>query len=129
MSYFSDIYKSSEISSNLLIDSSNHLNSTIILQEYEPNYLKYKSNSESRGTIVFSEIFYDKGWNAYVNGKLQPHFRVNYILRGMNIDSGEHVIEFKFEPLTYHNGEKISLASSITLLLLLFLSLIKEYRR
>ena len=129
VSYFSDIYKSSEISSNLLIDSSNHLNSTIILQEYEPNYLKYKSNSESRGTIVFSEIFYDKGWNAYVNGKLQPHFRVNYILRGMNIDSGEHVIEFKFEPLTYHNGEKISLASSITLLLLLFLSLIKEYRR
>ena len=45
---------------------------------------------------VFSEIFYDKGWNAYINGELVDHTRVNYMLRGMEIPQGEGQIVFKF---------------------------------
>ncbi len=101
---------------------------SINLTEYKPNYLKYSSNSINDGIAIFSEIYYDKGWNAYVDGKSAPHFRVNYVLRGMQVPAGQHTIEFKFEPKTYKFGESISLASSILLLLLLAFVSFKELR-
>jgi uncharacterized membrane protein YfhO len=96
--------------------------------EYKPNYLKYNSNSNTDGIAIFSEIYYDKGWNAYIDGELRPHFRANYVLRGMQVPSGDHAIEFKFEPSTYKTGEKVSLASSIILLLLLAFVSFKELK-
>ena len=94
--------------------------SKIELTSYEPNHLVYESSSPSEKMAVFSEIYYDKGWNAYIDGEPVPHFRVNYILRALVVSPGEHTIEFKFHPKTYYTGQKISLASSIILLLLLF---------
>ena len=68
---------------------------------------------------VFSEIFYDAGWRSFVDGEEVPHFRVNYILRGMVLPSGEHSIEFRFEPESYFKGKKIATASSYLLFILL----------
>lgn len=90
----------------------------IRLTNYLPNNLKYESNTSSEQFAVFSEIFYDKGWNAYVDGKLVPHIRVDYVLRGMRIPQGNHKIEFKFEPKVFYTGEKISMAASAILILL-----------
>ncbi len=101
---------------------------TISLLEYKPNYLKYDSKSTSDGIAVFSEIYYEKGWNAYIDDVLYPHFRVNYVLRGMKIPAGNHIIEFKFEPSAYNIGESLSLASSIILLLLLLFVSFKELK-
>ena len=78
---------------------------------------------------MFSEIYYDKGWNAYVDGKPMPHFRANYVLRAMRIPSGKHTVEFKFEPSTYYTGEKISLAGSVLLLLLFAGGVFMELRK
>ena len=101
---------------------------TISLLDYKPNYLKYDSKSISDGIAVFSEIYYEKGWNAYIDGVLYPHFRVNYVLRGMKIPRGNHIVEFKFEPSAYNIGESVSLASSIILLLLLAFVSFKELK-
>ena len=115
---------------NLITDSLYfNQNTSINLEEYQPNYLKYNSFSEKKGLIIFSEIFYDKGWNAYINNELQPHFRANYVLRGIEVPPGNNVIEFKFEPSVYNIGEKISFFSSITLLILLSFFSIKELRK
>lgn len=99
---------------NISFDSA----AAIKLTLYQPNELHYTSVASSEQLAVFSEIFYDKGWNAYVDDKLTPHVRVNYVLRGMRIPAGNHKIEFKFEPAVYATGEKISLASSAILILL-----------
>jgi uncharacterized membrane protein YfhO len=66
---------------------------------------------------VFSEIYYPEGWNAYVDGKLNPHIGVNYVLRGMPLPAGKHKIEFKFEPKTYETANKIALLGSILVLI------------
>jgi len=100
----------------------------IDLTEYKPNYIKYNSTTTKEGIAIFSEIYYDKGWNAYVNGELKPHFRANFVLRGMKIPAGNHVIEFKFEPAVYHVSERIALASSVVLLLLLAFVSVKELK-
>jgi hypothetical protein len=87
----------------------------IELLSYQPNKLVYESSTASQQVAVFSEIFYDKGWNVYVDGTLTPHFRCDYVLRGMVVPAGKHTIEFKFEPQVVAMGEKISMVSSILL--------------
>jgi hypothetical protein len=89
----------------------------IMLDSYEPNDLVYTSHATTEQLAVFSEIYYDKGWNAYVDGKLTPYVRADYVLRAMRVPAGNHKIEFKFEPKVYETGEKISFASSLILLL------------
>ncbi|WP_310559033.1 YfhO family protein [Flavobacterium sp.] len=92
---------------------------TIQLTSYKPNHLKYISNNKYLGFGVFSEIYYEKGWNAYVDGKLTDHFLVDYVLRAMEVPAGKHVIEFKFEPQVVKIGSMITLFSFIGMLLLL----------
>lgn len=60
------------------------LGGTIRLTEYRPNYLKYEYASAAPATAVFSEIFYDKGWTAWVDGVETPYFRADYLLRAWN---------------------------------------------
>jgi len=108
----------------------NNLNSSSIikLDSYKPNHLTYTSNNIDEGIAVFSEIYYKDGWNVYINGIESNHFRANYVLRAMKIPAGNHIIEFKFEPSVFTNGERISLASSISLLLLLLFVSYREIK-
>jgi len=75
--------------------------STISLQSYSPDRMLYTYSSSSDGLAVFSEIYYSPGWNAYVDGKLTPHFRADYILRAMILPAGDHSLEFRFEPRSF----------------------------
>ena len=100
--------------------------SGIILTDYKPNKLIYQSEASKDRLAVFSEIYYDKGWNAYIDGELHPHFRANYVLRAMIIPAGKHKIEFKFEPRVYAIGEVISFIGSLILLLIIVFVVIKQ---
>jgi len=102
---------------------------SIILTEYKPNYLKYSAKAGSEQLAVFSEIYYDKGWNAYIDGKEVPHFRVNYILRSLVLPAGDHTVEFKFHPKSYYTGNKVSLASSLLLILAIAGYAFTEFRK
>lgn len=106
---FSDILKPGEYSSS---------NSTIQLLSYSPKELLYQSQSASGGVAVFSEVYYQPGWQCYIDGEKVEHARVNYILRAVEVPAGEHEIEFVFEPSSASTGEGISYASSIALILL-----------
>jgi hypothetical protein len=105
----------SMLPSKLSVDST----AKISLVSYEPNHLKYDFNSATDKMAVFSEIYYDKGWNAYINGKKVPYLRANYLLRAMPLKAGNYQIEFKFEPSSYKIGNTLALSSSIVLILLI----------
>lgn len=100
---------------------------SIMLKTYEPNFLTYTSSSKAEQLAVFSEIYYQPGWDAFIDGKPAAHFRCNYILRGMRIPAGNHTIEFKFEPASYYTGEKIAMAGSGLILLFLAGLIGKEF--
>ncbi|WP_437372140.1 YfhO family protein [Maribacter litoralis] len=105
-SKFSDIYPLT-----YQVDST----ASISLIDYEPNHLTYMSKNSNEGVAVFSEMYYKNGWNAYIDGKESDYFKVDYVLRALKIPSGEHKIEFKFEPEVVATGSKITLASTILL--------------
>lgn len=90
-------------------------NSIIKLESYHPDHLVYSYSSPTDVIAVFSEIYYDKGWNMYVDKVKKPYFRANYVLRAAQLEAGNHTVEFKFEPVSYYTGEKISLAGSLLL--------------
>jgi hypothetical protein len=96
-------------------DSSAH----ITLTSYKPMELKYHFSSKTNQVAVFSEIYYDKGWNAYINGQKVPYFRADYLLRAMSLTAGDYDIEFRFEPTSVSVGDSLALISSLLILGLL----------
>jgi len=102
---------------------------TIDLVEHTPNYLVYETSTKSAQLALFSEVYYPKGWNAYINNKPVDYIRANYVLRALPIPAGNHKVEFKFEPKVIQTGSTISLASSALLLLIIVGTLFFTYRK
>ena len=90
----------------------------IKLTEYSLNSLTYETSSKFDEFSVFSEIYYKNGWKSYIDGELQPYTNVNYVLRGMEIPKGKHIIKFKFEPSVIKTGSIISLISYALMVLI-----------
>ncbi|MEO2061778.1 MAG: YfhO family protein [Christiangramia sp.] len=92
---------------------------SIQLETYQPDHLTYRFQANSPQFAVFSETYYQPGWNAYIDGNPASHVRVDYLLRGMNIPAGDHTIEFKFEPAVIQTGGTITMISAILIGLIL----------
>ena len=114
---------------------------TIELTYYAPNELRYAFSASAERAAIFSEIYYPKGWKAWIepagvygqvkNGRYQPTadaksidlFRANWMLRGAIIPEGDGQLIMRFEPDSYRIGANISRATSIALIFLLILSI------
>ena len=140
-----DLYEAAVIGDDFawarkVFDEAENLGSSedyIALTYYAPNELRYEFGTENERAAIFSEIYYPKGWKAWiepagaygevVDGRYQPTsegkeidlFRANWILRGAIVPAGEGQIIMRFEPESYRTGENISRISSILLILLL----------
>lgn len=91
--------------------------------------IDYKFSAKTNQFAVFSEIYYDKGWNAYIDGQKTDYVRVDYILRGMSIPAGDHTIEFRFEPHSVWLGDTLSNWFSVLGYLLLIIAGVAEWRK
>jgi len=107
-----------------IINTSFQLNETneIKLISRKANQLIYSSKTDSNQFAVFSEAFYNTGWQAYVDNKPVSHFKVNYLLRGMEMPKGTHEIKFEFKPAVINTGFYLSLLSY-----LIFISLFIKF--
>jgi len=92
------------------------------------NELVYEYNSSFENFIVFSEAYYSKGWQAYIDDKKVDHSRINYLLRGMEVPKGEHTIKFVFKPNVINTGSFIMGSSNFILLILIVLYFKRELR-
>jgi hypothetical protein len=123
--------------SMVMPDLNGHLSDTINLTHYAPNELRYSFSTSTPRAAIFSEVYYPKGWKAWIepkgtygevrNGHYKPTaeaqpvdiFRANWILRGAILPEGDGELIMRFEPDSYQVGENISRASSIALILFL----------
>lgn len=90
----------------------------VMLTSYSPKQLDYKCVTQEPTTLIFSEIYYPYGWKAFIDGKLTPHFRANYLLRALNVPAGSHEITFLFDPDSVKKGDRIALACVILMYLI-----------
>jgi hypothetical protein len=117
-----------EIDSSLPSVFSRTEQAIIELDSYTANHLKYTSSNPDDGFAVFSELYYKNGWNAYIDGTIVPHYRVDFALRGLFVPKGTHSIEFKFEPQVVKTGGIIQLLSFALLLILIGFTSYRAYK-
>ncbi|MGZ5189701.1 MAG: YfhO family protein, partial [Flavisolibacter sp.] len=91
--------------------------------------IHYTSNSNTQKFAVFSEVYYDKGWKAYIDDKETPIIRTNYVLRGLVIPAGKHNIRFEFHPESFYTGKSIAQVVAIVIWLLLLAAIANEFRK
>jgi hypothetical protein len=101
------------------IEAAGPSTSTVTLTSYSPNTLEYVASMEKDGVVVFSEVFYPKGWKAWIDGQEVQICRSNYITRTLLVPKGEHQVRFTYLPSSYTTGIIISRVSSGALLLAL----------
>ena len=101
----------------------------ISLLENKNDLINYESSSSANQFAVFSEIYYPKGWKAYIDDKETPIVKVNYLLRGLSLPAGKHKIRFEFKPTSYTLGNTLSLISGIISYLLLLAGLFLLYKQ
>ena len=102
--------------------------SAVVLLDYKPNYISYAARAFRDRLAVFSEIYYPKGWTAYLDGKPVEHICADYILRAMVIPAGDHKIEFKFDPASVRIGKIIAAIASSLILLALLAFIVMYYK-
>ena len=90
---------------------------SVQLSGFTPKQLDYDCTSSTPGTIVFSEIYYPYGWKATIDGEPAEHFRVNYVLRALNVPEGSHHIRFVFDPDSVRKGDRIATACVVLMYL------------
>ena len=100
---------------------------SIRLEEYRPNYLRYEYNTPEAGVAVFSEIFYDKGWTACVDGVEAPYFRADYVLRAMALPAGKHTVEWRFRAPAWTTVETVTGIASVLILLCVLAALVMAF--
>ena len=100
----------------------------IRLIKNDNDYIQYESNNSHNGFGVFSEVFYDRGWRAFIDNKETPIVKVDYVLRGLSVPAGKHNIEFKFEPKAYQTGLTTTSIFTVVLLLIIIAAIFLEYR-
>ena len=89
----------------------------IELKEYRPNYLRYDYTlTGGKGVAVFSEIYYDKGWTAYLDGEECDSFRADYLLRAMVLPEGQHTVEWRVRAPNWSLADAITLICSILII-------------
>jgi hypothetical protein len=92
---------------------------SVELVSQKPNELNYAIDAVDAGLVVFSEIYYPKGWKALVNGQETEIIRTNYLLRGINVPKGKSEVVMKFEPDSYYKTKTLTVVFQYLILLTL----------
>ncbi len=102
---------------------------SIRLIKNENDLIQYESSSNNNQFAVFSEIYYNRGWKAYIDDKESTIIQTNYVLRGLAIPSGKHLIRFEFKPASYYESNKAATFSSVLIWILLISAVAGNFKK
>jgi hypothetical protein len=123
------IVEESQRSNNLTANATTDSVASIRLLYNDNDIIEYQSSSATSQFAVFSEIYYDAGWVATIDGKETPIVRTNYVLRGLQVPAGDHRIKFEFKPKSFTIGSSAAIGSSALIWLLLIGAAVASFRK
>ena len=100
------------LDAEVLLQPKRRFVSTAKIVRYQSRRVTIETTSNDSGILVFADSHYP-GWRAYVDGTEEPILRANHFFRAVILGEGGHVVEFKYEPLSFKVG---SIGSLVTVL-------------
>ncbi len=104
-------------------------NGKITMKSYEPDRIVYDVEARGNQFAVFSEVYYPEGWTAKIDGKAVDIRKTNYLLRGLEIPSGNHKVEFSFFLPKYEKAGSLSLIGSLIIIIAFGVVLFFEFKK
>jgi hypothetical protein len=83
--------------------------------EHSLNRVAIKAQLEKRGLLVLGDAYYP-GWRVFVDGRESQIYRANYVMRAVLLPEGNHVIEFRYDPLSFKIGAAITVLTFVAVL-------------
>ena len=77
---------------------------------YSANRVTLEASLSTPGLLVLGDVWFP-GWKAYVDSRESRIYKTNYVMRGVFLPAGPHVVEFRYEPLSYTIGWIVTLAA------------------
>ncbi|KAA2235165.1 YfhO family protein [Salinarimonas soli] len=77
-------------------------NGSVRIERYGRNAVRLHVQTDRTAVLVLHDLDYP-GWEAWVDGERRPILRTNLLFRGVEVSAGQHVVEFRFRPLSVRN--------------------------
>jgi hypothetical protein len=100
---------------------------SVRLLSYDFNEVEYSVATGAPGLLVTVEQW-DPDWSVTVDGKPAKLEKVNYLMRGVLLEPGVHVVRFRYLPRALEAGIRISAASLAATLLLAGFGIVRRRR-
>jgi Bacterial membrane protein YfhO len=99
-----------------------------VVQRVTDTVVEVLTRSSTISFLVMSDVYYP-GWSVTVDDAPSRLYQADYVLRGVVVPAGEHLVRFKFTPRTFYAGLGISvLCAAVTIGISAF-GILKERRR
>ena len=92
-------------------------NSSLEVVQLNDMDIQLRTNGSHPQFLVMSDIYYP-GWIATVDGVPTRIFRTNYVLRGLLIPQGKHMVSLQYKPRSHFLGAGISVISLILIIII-----------
>jgi hypothetical protein len=102
---------------------------SVQVTEYQVNKIKIQSQTEATKLLVLSEVYYPKGWKAFVDGQPVKIYKTNYLFRSVIVPEGSHEVEFRFESPAFKAGLAVSGISWLIIVVLFGLSVVQRRKQ
>jgi hypothetical protein len=84
----------------------------ITFEDPRPEVMRLHTRTDAPGMLVVS-VLYDPDWQATLDGRETRLYRANHLVRAVFLPAGEHVVELRYDNLTYQLGLRVSLIMAL----------------
>jgi hypothetical protein len=88
--------------------------SQVEVAEYTPNRVVIDVFAPRDGFLVLSDLHY-AGWRVTVDGAEKEVYKGDYAFRAVQLEAGQHQVQFVFDPLSFKIGLAVSLFALLAL--------------
>lgn len=85
---------------------------TLELLDQTPNSLTIQVETQEAGWLLLADTWYP-GWNAWVDGNKVDILPADLAFRALPLQSGEHTVVFRYQPLSFWLGLAITLIALV----------------
>jgi hypothetical protein len=69
----------------------------VSITDYHPKYVRLDATAATPAVLLLNDRI-NPDWKAWIDGVPAPVLRCNYIMRGVYLTQGRHIVEFRFRP-------------------------------